>query len=44
MDTKPPVFREAAEPLDADEWLNSIEQRFHLLRMTEDLKIEFASH
>jgi hypothetical protein len=44
MDTKPPVFREATEPLEANEWLNSIEQRFRLLRMSEDLKIEFASH
>jgi hypothetical protein len=44
MDTKPPVIKEAVEPLEADEWLNSIEQRFCLLRMTKDLKIEFASH
>jgi hypothetical protein len=28
MDTKPPIFREAEEPLQADEWLNTIEQKF----------------
>ena len=26
MDTKPPIFREAEEPLQADEWLSTIEQ------------------
>jgi len=25
MDTKPPSFREAEEPLQAEEWLNSVE-------------------
>jgi hypothetical protein len=25
LDTEPPIFREAEEPLQADEWLNSIE-------------------
>jgi len=24
-DTKPPVFKEALEPLDADEWINTME-------------------
>jgi hypothetical protein len=24
MDTKPPIFREAAEPLDAEEWINTM--------------------
>jgi hypothetical protein len=42
MDTKLPVFREAAEPLEVNEWLNSIEQRFRLLGTTEDLKTEFG--
>ena len=26
LDTKPPIFKEAEEPLQADEWLNTIEQ------------------
>jgi hypothetical protein len=25
LDTEPPIFREAEEPLQADEWLNIIE-------------------
>jgi hypothetical protein len=44
MDTKPPVFKEAMEPLEADEWINTMEQKFCLLRMTEELKAEYASH
>jgi len=44
MDTKPPVFKEALEPLKADEWINTIEQKFRLLRMTEELKAEYAAH
>jgi len=44
MDTKPPVFKEALEPLEADEWINTMEQKFHLLRMTKELKAEYASH
>jgi hypothetical protein len=44
LDTKPPLFNEAEEPLQADEWLNTIEQRFHLLHLTNELKTEYASH
>jgi hypothetical protein len=44
MDTKPPIFREAEEPLQADEWLNTIEQRFRLLRLTEGMKASYAGH
>jgi len=44
LDTKPPIFKEVEEPLQADEWLNIIEQKFHLLRLIEHLKIEYASH
>jgi len=38
MDTKPPVFKEAAEPLKANEWINTMEQKFRLLRIIEELK------
>jgi hypothetical protein len=31
MDTKPPVFKEAIELLEADEWINTMEKKFHLL-------------
>ena len=44
MDTKPPVFKEAVEPLEADEWINTMEQKFRLLRMTEELEAEYAAH
>ena len=44
LDTKPPIFKEAEESLQLDEWLNTIEQKFHLLRLTEQLKTEYASH
>jgi hypothetical protein len=42
MDTKPPIFREVEEPLQADEWLSMIEQRFQLLRLTEGMKASYA--
>jgi hypothetical protein len=44
MDTKPPIFREAKELLQADEWLNTIEQKFKLLRVTEGMKASYAGH
>ena len=44
QDTKPPVFKEAVEPLEADEWLDTLEQKFRLLRVTEELKVEYAAH
>ena len=44
MDTKPPSFRAAEEPLQAEEWLNTVEQKFRLLRLTEGLKAEYAAH
>ena len=44
QDTKDPIFKEAEEPFQADEWVNTIEQKFHLLRVTEHQKAEYASH
>ena len=44
LDTKPPIFKVAKEPLQADEWLNTIEQKFRLLRVTEHQKTEYVSH
>ncbi|XP_066374728.1 uncharacterized protein [Miscanthus floridulus] len=43
-DTKPPVFKEAEELLQAEEWLNMLEHKFRLLRLTEQMKAEYASH
>jgi hypothetical protein len=44
LDTKPPLFKEAEEPLQANEWLNTIEQKYRLLRLTDELKTEYVSH
>jgi hypothetical protein len=44
MDTRPPIFKETAEPLDAEEWLNTMEDKFHVLRMIEVLKTEYTAH
>ena len=44
LDTKPPIFKVAKEPLQADEWLNTSEQKFHLLRVMEHQKAEYPSH
>jgi hypothetical protein len=44
LDTRPPLFKEVKEPLQADEWLNTIEQNFCLLHLTDELKTEYASH
>jgi hypothetical protein len=43
MDTRPPIFKEATEPLDAEEWINTMEDKFRVLRMTV-MKIEYAAH
>jgi hypothetical protein len=32
------------EPLEDDEWINTMEQKFHLLRLTESLKTEYVAH
>jgi hypothetical protein len=34
-DTRPSVFSKADEPLEADDWLQTMEQKFHLLQCTE---------
>jgi hypothetical protein len=44
ISTKPPIFREAEEPLQADEWLSMIEQRFQLLRLIEGMKASYVGH
>jgi hypothetical protein len=44
MDTRPSIFKEVVEPLDAEEWINTMEDKFRLLRMTKVLKTEYAAH
>ena len=42
-DTRPPVFSKAKEPLEADDWLRTMEQKFELIRCTEIQKPRFAA-
>ena len=44
QDTQPPIFKVAKEPLQIDEWLNTIEQKFRLLKVTKHQKAEYVSH
>jgi hypothetical protein len=44
MDTRPPIFKEATEPLDAEEWINIMKDKFCVLRLTEVLKTEYVAH
>jgi hypothetical protein len=44
MDTNPLIFQEAEEPLQANEWMSNIEQRFRLIRLTEGMKAPYAGH
>ena len=44
MDTHPNHFCEATEPMEADEWVNSVQNKFRLLRLSEELKTEYAAH
>ena len=42
-DTRPPVFTKAEEPLEADDWLRTMEQKFGLIHCTEVQKPLFAA-
>jgi hypothetical protein len=44
LEIEPPIFKEAEEPLQVDEWLNMLKQKFCLLWVTEQIKVEYASH
>jgi hypothetical protein len=44
MDTRPPIFKEAVEPLDVKVWINTMEDMFRVLRLTEVLKTKYAAH
>ena len=43
METRPPVFAKGEEPLEANEWLQVIEQKFGLIQCTEVQKSLFAA-
>jgi hypothetical protein len=44
MDTRPPIFKEAAKPLDVEEWINTMKDKFCVLRLTKVMKTEYAIH
>ena len=43
IDTRPPVFTKADEPLEADDWLHTMEQKFDLIPCMEYQKLVFAA-
>jgi hypothetical protein len=43
LETRPPQFVKAEDPLKADEWVRFIEQKFGLIRCTETQKPLFAA-
>ena len=43
METRPPTFSKAEDPLEADDWLCVIEQKLEVNPCTEIQKIVFAS-
>jgi hypothetical protein len=42
-ETRPPLFVKAEDPLEADEWIRVVEQKFELLRCMETQKPLFAA-
>ena len=42
-DTRLPLFSKAEEPLEADDWLRTIEQKFELIHCTEIQKPRFVA-
>jgi hypothetical protein len=44
LETRPPLFVKAEEPLEVDEWIQVMEQKFGLIRCTETQKPMFAAH
>jgi hypothetical protein len=43
LETRPPLFIKAEDPLETDEWIRVIEQKFRLLRCMETQKPLFAA-
>jgi hypothetical protein len=42
-ETRPPLFVKAEDPLEADDWVRVIEQKFGLIRCTETQKPLFVA-
>lgn len=41
---RPPTFSSATNPMEANDWLDSIEQNLNLLQYTDQEKVAFATH
>ena len=42
--TKPPIFSQAIDPLDADDWLRTMEKKLEVARTDEGDKVPFVTH
>jgi hypothetical protein len=42
--TKPPIFSHAVEPMDADNWLKSVEKKLQVVQYNNREKVLLASH
>jgi hypothetical protein len=42
--TKPPTFFHATEPMDADDWLKSVEKKLQVVQCNNSEKVLLASH
>ncbi len=42
--TKPPIFSYAVEPMDADDWLKSVEKKLQVVQCNNCEKVLLASH
>ena len=42
--TNPPTFSHSVEPMDADDWLHTIEKKLHVVQCTNREKVLYASH
>jgi hypothetical protein len=43
LKTQPPVFLKADEPLEADDWIRTIEQKLDLIHCTDAQKTKYAA-
>src|SRR4051812_10402112 len=44
QNTNPPIFSKSKEPLDADDWLQTIENNIEVIRVEANEKVQFATH
>ena len=42
--TNPPTFSHSVEPMDADDWLHTIEKKLQVVQCTNREKVLYASH